>query len=55
VDRGRGPTGYAIDGLRQSLFYPRLYGFGVDKRVLLGTAIAAVAAGGFAVRRTWSR
>jgi ABC-2 type transport system permease protein len=49
------PTSYAIDGLRQSLFYPGLYGFGVDMRVLLGTAIVAVAIGGLAVRRTWSR
>ena len=49
------PTSYAIDGLRQSLFYPSLFGFGADMRVLLGTAVVAVVAGGFAVRRTWSR
>jgi ABC-2 type transport system permease protein len=49
------PTRYAIDGLRQSLFYPGLYGFGADMRVLLGTAIVAVIAGGVVVRRAWSR
>lgn len=49
------PTSYAIDGLRQSLFYPGLYGFGADMRVLLGTAAVAVAAGGIVVRRAWSR
>ena len=49
------PTRYAIDGLRQSLFYPGLYGFGADMRVLLGTAAIAVVAGGAVVRRAWSR
>jgi ABC-2 type transport system permease protein len=49
------PTSYAIDGLRQSLFYPGLYGFGADMRVLLGTAAVAVVAGGVVVRRAWSR
>jgi ABC-2 type transport system permease protein len=49
------PTSYAIDGLRQSLFYPGLYGFGADTRVLLGTAAVAVVAGGVVVRRAWSR
>jgi ABC-2 type transport system permease protein len=49
------PTSYAIDGLRQSLFYPGLYGFGADLRVLFGTALAAVVVGGVVVRRAWSR
>jgi ABC-2 type transport system permease protein len=49
------PISYAIDGLRQSLFYPGLYGFGADMRVLLGTAIVAVVAGGAVVRRAWIR
>jgi ABC-type multidrug transport system permease subunit len=49
------PTSYAIDGLRQSLFYPGLHGFGADMRVLLGTAALAVVAGGVVVRRAWSR
>src|SRR5262249_60159333 len=31
------PTRYAIDGLRQSLFYPDLYAFPPDIPVLLGT------------------
>ncbi len=49
------PTRYAIDGLRQSLFYPSLYGFAADMRVLLVTAAIAVVAGGAVVRRAWSR
>jgi ABC-type multidrug transport system permease subunit len=49
------PTRYAIDGLRQSLFYPDLYGFGADMSVLLGTAAVAAVAGGVVVRRAWSR
>jgi ABC-2 type transport system permease protein len=49
------PTSYAIDGLRQSLFYPAMHGFGADMRVLLGTAAVAVVAGGIVVRRAWSR
>ena len=49
------PTSYAIDGLRQSLFYPRLFGFGADMRVLLGTAALAIVVGGVVVRRAWSR
>lgn len=49
------PTRYAIDGLRQSLFYPDLHGFGADMRVLLGTAVIAIIAGGATVRRAWSR
>jgi len=49
------PTIYAIDGLRQSLFYPGRYGFGADMWVLLGTAAVAVVAGGTVVRRAWSR
>jgi ABC-2 type transport system permease protein len=49
------PTSYAIDGLRQSLFYPRLYGFTADMRVLLGTAAVAVVVGGLVVRKAWTR
>jgi ABC-type multidrug transport system permease subunit len=49
------PTSYAIDGLRQGLFYPRLFGFGADMRVLFGTAALAVVVGGVVVRRAWSR
>jgi ABC-2 type transport system permease protein len=49
------PTRYAIDGLRQTLFYPDLFGFGTDMSVLLGTAAVAVVVGGVIVRRAWSR
>ena len=49
------PTRYAIDALRQSLFYPDLYGFGADMAVLLGTAAVAAVGGGIIVRRAWSR
>jgi ABC-type multidrug transport system permease subunit len=49
------PISYAIDGLRQSLFYPSLHGFGADMLVLVGTAAVAVFAGGAFVRRAWSR
>jgi len=49
------PTSYAIDGLRQSMFYSGLYGFGKDMWVLLGTAAIAVIAAGIVVRRAWSR
>ena len=49
------PIRYAIDGLRQTLFYPGLYGFGTDMLVLLGTAAIAMFAGGAFVRRAWSR
>lgn len=48
------PIRYAIDGLRQTLFYPGLYGFGTDMLVLLGTAALAMFAGGAFVRRAWS-
>jgi ABC-2 type transport system permease protein len=48
------PTRYAIDGLRQCLFYPGLYGFEADMRVLLGTAAVAIVAGAAVVRRAWS-
>lgn len=48
------PIRYAIDGLRQTLFYPGLYGFGTDMLVLLGTAAIAMFAGGAFVRRAWS-
>jgi ABC-2 type transport system permease protein len=49
------PVRYAIDGLRQGLFYPGLAGFAADLQVLVVTAILAVAAGAFFVRRSWSR
>jgi ABC-type multidrug transport system permease subunit len=49
------PTKYAIDGLRQSLFYPGLHGVGADLQVLGATAAAATAIGMILVRRSWSR
>jgi len=48
------PTRYAIDGLRQSLFYPGLDGVTTDLLVLGATALGAVAVGAVAVRRSWS-
>ncbi len=48
------PMRYAIDGLRQCLFYPGLNGVATDLLVLTGTALAASAAGAVAVRRSWS-
>jgi ABC-2 type transport system permease protein len=48
------PFRYAIDGMRQALFYPDLTGFSRDIAVLIGTAIVAVFAGSLVVRRSWS-
>ncbi len=48
------PTRYAIDGLRQGLFYPGLQGLAFDLQVLFGTAVVAIVAGAFFVRRSWS-
>ena len=48
------PVRYAIDGLRQTLFYPGLEGITFDLQVLFGTAAVAIAAGAFFVRRSWS-
>ncbi len=45
------PMRYAIDGLRQSLFYPELTGFGLDLAALLGTAAFSVAAGTLVMQR----
>jgi ABC-2 type transport system permease protein len=48
------PTRYAIDGLRQILFYPEIHGVGIDIAVLATTALVAVLVGAIAVRRSWS-
>lgn len=48
------PIRYAIDGMRQALFYPDLMGFSTDLAVLIGTAVLAVLAGSIVVRRSWS-
>ena len=47
------PMRYAIDGLRQTLFYPGLEGVATDLLVLGATALLATAAGALAVRRSW--
>ena len=48
------PFRYAIDGLRQALFYPDLTGLSLDIAVLIGTAVVAVFLGSLVVRRSWS-
>jgi ABC-2 type transport system permease protein len=48
------PFRYAIDGMRQALFYPDLTGFSSDIAVLLGTAVIAVFWGSLVVRRSWN-
>ncbi len=45
------PARYAIDGLRQTLFYSDLAGFGTDLAVLTGAALVSAALGAIAVRR----
>jgi len=47
------PIRYAIDGMRQTLFYPDLQGVGKDITILTGTAIIAVILGSVAVRKSW--
>ncbi len=49
------PFRYAIDGIRQALFYPDLTGFPTDLAVLVGTAVVAVFWGSLVVRRSWSQ
>jgi ABC-2 type transport system permease protein len=48
------PLRYAIDGMRQALFYPDLHGVATDLVVLSATAAVAVAVGAVMVRRSWS-
>ena len=48
------PMRYAIDGMRQALFYPGLEGLNTDIAILIGTALVAVITGSIAVRRSWS-
>jgi len=47
------PTRYAIDGMRQALFYSTLDGVGKDLAILCATAILMCAIGSFSVRRSW--
>lgn len=49
------PMRYAIDGLREALFYPTLTGFPTDLAVLTGTAIVTVLLGAAMVIRSWRR
>lgn len=48
------PIRYAIDGMRQALFYPDLSNFSTDMTVLIGTALVAILVGSVVVRRSWS-
>jgi ABC-type multidrug transport system permease subunit len=49
------PTRYAIDGLRQALFYPELAGFGKDLAVLAGCAALSIALASVALNRALRR
>jgi len=49
------PTRYAIDGLRQALFYPELIGVGRDLLVLSGCAVASVVLAAATLARVWRR
>lgn len=48
------PIRYAIDGMRQCLFYADLAGVGRDLLVLGVTAVVAVGVGSVMVRRSWA-
>jgi ABC-2 type transport system permease protein len=49
------PVRYAIDGLRQALFYPGLTGFAGDMSVLIGTAAATTLLASVLIPRLWRR
>ena len=49
------PTSYAIEGLRQALFYPDLTGFGRDLMVLTGCAVVSVSVAALMLARAWRR
>lgn len=49
------PMRYAIDGVREALFYPALTGFSTNLAVLTGTAVASVLIGAVLVVRSWRR
>lgn len=49
------PTSYAIEGLRQALFYPDLTGFGRDLLVLSACAVASVSLAAVMLARAWRR
>ncbi|HUQ20414.1 MAG TPA: ABC transporter permease, partial [Gemmatimonadaceae bacterium] len=49
------PTSYAIEGLRQALFYPNLAGFKTDMLVLTGSALLSVVLASIMLSRAWRR
>jgi len=49
------PFRYAIDGMRQALFYPDLTGFPTDITVLIGTTVITVFWGSLVVRWSWTK
>jgi ABC-2 type transport system permease protein len=49
------PTSYAIEGLRQALFYPDLVGFGRDLLILSACAAMSVALAAVILARVWRR
>jgi ABC-type multidrug transport system permease subunit len=49
------PTSYAIEGLRQALFYPDLVGFSTDMLVLSGCALLSVVAASIVMTRALRR
>jgi ABC-2 type transport system permease protein len=49
------PTSYAIEGLRQALFYPTLTGVGHDLLVLTAFAVASVGLASVLLARSWRR
>ncbi len=49
------PTSYAIEGLRQALFYPDLLGFGRDLMVLSGCAALSISLASVILARAWRR
>jgi ABC-2 type transport system permease protein len=47
------PTSYAIEGLRQALFYPDLVGFGRDLAILSGCAALSILLASVMLARAW--
>jgi ABC-2 type transport system permease protein len=47
------PIRYAIEGMRQALFYPDLQGVGTDIAILFATACIATLLGSAAIRKSW--
>lgn len=49
------PSSYAIEGLRQALFYPDLHGFKTDLAVLTGSAVLSVVIASIMLSKAWRR